>query len=186
MPLELRGFTLADLPRGLEIEQLAYAPNPFTPVLLPGPFPEETKKMRAEFFIKTFEEDKTARHAKIIDTEIEGDEHEQMIAWGKVHVYQEPPELKPRLFGAGSNIEACDKTHPTQQGRGAGTILIQWALEQAQGLGLTAYLEASPDGHSLYLKNGFKDIDLLETDLSQWGAKDMHKIWNMMWYPKEV
>ena len=78
------------------------------------------------------------------------------------------------------------QTHPTQQGRGAGTILIQWALEQAQGLGLPSYLEASPDGHSLYLKNGFKDIDFLETDLSQWGGKDMHKIWNMMWYPKEV
>ncbi|KAK7923962.1 acyl-CoA N-acyltransferase [Apiospora marii] len=209
MPLELREFTMADLPRGLEIEKLAYAPNPFTPFLFPGPFPEEAKQMRSEYFIKTLEEDKTARHVKVIDTEIEGDEHEQMIAWAKVHVHMEPPELAPRVFGAGSNIEACEKlwggmmaqrarvvgdkphvylhmlqTHPTQQGRGAGTMLIQWALEQAQELSLPAYLEASVDGHSLYLKNGFEDIELLETDLSQWGAKDMHKIWNMMWHPR--
>ncbi|KAK8056033.1 Acetyltransferase [Apiospora rasikravindrae] len=211
MPLELRGFTLADLPRGLEIEKLAYAPNPFTPVLFPGPFPEEAKKIRSEYFIKTLEEDKTARHVKVIDTEIEGDENEQMIAWAKVHVHKEPPKLTPRVFGPGSNVEACEKlwgdilaqrtrlvgenphvcrnrsmTHPTQQGRGAGTMLIQWALGQAQELSLPAYLEASPDGHSLYLKNGFQDVDLLETDLRQWGAKDMHKTWNMMWYPKEV
>ena len=65
-------------------------------------------------------------------------------------------------------------------------MLIQWALEQAQGLGLPAYLEASPDGHGLYLKNGFKDIDLLEIDLGQWGAKDLHITRNMMWHPKEA
>ncbi|KAK8049813.1 Acyl-CoA N-acyltransferase [Apiospora phragmitis] len=211
MPLELREFTLADLSRGLEIEKLAYVPNPFTPFLFPGPFAEEANNMRSESFVKTLEEDKTARHVKVIDTEIEGDGHEQMVAWAKVHVYKEPPELTPRVFGPGSNIEACEKlwggllaqrtrlvgdkphvylhmlqTHPTHQGRGAGTMLIQWALRQAQELGMPAYLEASPDGHSLYLKNGFKDIDLLETDLSQWGAKCMHKIWNMIWYPKEV
>lgn len=65
-------------------------------------------------------------------------------------------------------------------------MLIQWALEQAQELDLPAYLEASPDGHRLYLKNGFRDIDVLEIDLSQWGAKDMHITRNMMWYPKKV
>lgn len=109
MPLEIREFTMADLPRGLEIEKLAYAPNPFTTFLFPGPFPEEANKMRSEYFIRTFEEDTTARHVKVIDSEIEGDEHEQMIAWAKVHVHKEPPELTPRVFGAGSNIEACEK-----------------------------------------------------------------------------
>jgi len=80
MPLELRELTAADLPRGLEIEKLAYAPNPFTPYLFPGPFPEDAKNVRLDYFIKTIEEDETARHVKVIDTEIEGDEQQQMIA----------------------------------------------------------------------------------------------------------
>ncbi|GAB7351135.1 hypothetical protein MBLNU459_g1592t1 [Dothideomycetes sp. NU459] len=37
-------------------------------------------------------------------------------------------------------------THPSHQGRGAGSMLIGWGLDRADEDGLEAYLEASPTG----------------------------------------
>lgn len=43
-------------------------------------------------------------------------------------------------------------------------MLIQWGLKIADELHIPAYLEASPAGHSLYQKFGFKDVDVLVLD----------------------
>lgn len=50
------------------------------------------------------------------------------------------------------------QTEPKHQGRGAGSMLIQWGLDIANKLRLPAYLESSPAGHKLYQKYGFQDI----------------------------
>lgn len=42
--------------------------------------------------------------------------------------------------------------------------MIQRGLEIADKLGIPAYLESSPMAHKLYLKYGFKDVDVFHMD----------------------
>lgn len=50
-------------------------------------------------------------------------------------------------------------THPTYQGRGAGTKLLKWGLAKADHDGVEAYVSASPEGKPLYEKYGFVVVD---------------------------
>lgn len=43
----------------------------------------------------------------------------------------------------------------------------------ADAEGRKVYIEATPSGHPVYLKLGFKDIDVLKVDLSKWGGKEI-------------
>ncbi|KAI1357107.1 hypothetical protein F5Y01DRAFT_266775 [Xylaria sp. FL0043] len=49
---------------------------------------------------------------------------------------------------------------PQHHRRGAGGMLIKWGIDEARKLGLPAYVESSRVGHDLYLRNGFRDIDI--------------------------
>lgn len=69
--------------------------------------------------------------------------------------------------------------------RGAGGMLLKWGTDKADELGLPVYLESSPEGHNLYLKYGFQDMELHELDLSEFGVPELHRTWLMMYYPKE-
>lgn len=59
-------------------------------------------------------------------------------------------------------------THPDHQKRGAGSSLIKWGTEEADRLGIPAFLESSPQGLSLYKKCGFEVLDTVTVDLSPW------------------
>ncbi|KAH6842895.1 acyl-CoA N-acyltransferase [Chaetomium sp. MPI-CAGE-AT-0009] len=52
-------------------------------------------------------------------------------------------------------------TDPEFQGRGAGSMLMEWGVEKVDRDGLEAYLEASPDGRGLFEKSGFRVADEL-------------------------
>lgn len=54
-------------------------------------------------------------------------------------------------------------THPKFQGKGAGSMLLQWGLQKADEKGVEAYLESSPEGLSLYRRFGFREVDHLDT-----------------------
>ncbi|KAI9717992.1 MAG: hypothetical protein M1828_006982 [Chrysothrix sp. TS-e1954] len=54
--------------------------------------------------------------------------------------------------------------------RGCGTLVLDWGKAKAKELGIPFVLQASPDGVSLYTKNGFKPIGELRKDLSKWGG----------------
>ncbi|KAF9776760.1 hypothetical protein IL306_005024 [Fusarium sp. DS 682] len=47
-------------------------------------------------------------------------------------------------------------TNETWQGKGAGSLLLRWGVERADGDGLPCFLEATPKGKPLYEKLGFK------------------------------
>lgn len=47
-------------------------------------------------------------------------------------------------------------------------------------MGLPIWLESSEEGHRLYQKCGFEDVEELVTDLSQWGAPAPHRSWLMV------
>ncbi|KAI0908891.1 acyl-CoA N-acyltransferase [Ustulina deusta] len=202
MPLELQFATEADAERVAQIEREAYGPNEFSSVLFPGPFPEPApgKTTRAEELAKTLREDPSTRWLKIVDTDLDPTEdNKQMIGFAQWNINdgsQPPP--KPRVFGPGCNVEACEavftsiqkarlqyseKKHvhlrllhvdPEHQRRGAGTMLVRWGLEEAKKLGLPAFLESSRAGHSLYLRCGFRDIDVHSVDFTKWGKPAMH------------
>lgn len=48
-------------------------------------------------------------------------------------------------------------THPERQGRGAGTVLLEYGLKLADKYGLESFLEASAKGYPLYAKYGFEN-----------------------------
>lgn len=66
-------------------------------------------------------------------------------------------------------------TDPAFQGRGAGGKLIEWGTKIADKLGLPAYLEASPKGHSVYQRHGFEDLEVFDLDLSKYGGTGIYK-----------
>ncbi|KAL8726783.1 MAG: hypothetical protein Q9181_005922 [Wetmoreana brouardii] len=48
-------------------------------------------------------------------------------------------------------------THSEHQGRGAGSMLIEWAFPKADEMGVRCYVDSSAAGHSLYQRKGFKE-----------------------------
>ncbi len=61
---------------------------------------------------------------------------------------------------------------PSHQGRGIGRRMLEWGLEQADQLGVRAWIDASPAGLGLYKKLGWEEVSRLEIDLAEWGGKE--------------
>ena len=60
-------------------------------------------------------------------------------------------------------------TLPEYQGKGCGSALLQWGLKQIDVDGRRVFLEATPQGHSLYAKHGWKDVNEMVFDLNAYG-----------------
>lgn len=71
-------------------------------------------------------------------------------------------------------------THPEYQGKGCGTLLLRTGLEKVDADGKRAWLEASPQGHSLYHKFGWKDVDEIAIDLGKYGCAEQVQITTCM------
>lgn len=106
MPLELQPATEADAGRSVDIERAAYALNPLTRILFPGPFPATAADDRAKLLTTELKSDPTTRWFKVVDPELP--EAEQMVAFAKFHVFTERKHPAPRSFGPGCNVEACE------------------------------------------------------------------------------
>lgn len=113
----------ADIPNSMQIEHDAYARNPFTPLLFPGPFPSTAISARADEVLQQWKDDDTTQWIKVVDTSIDDfneaeetgelgarkDEDRKGIAFAKWNIYDQPPKPKAgRQFGEGCNIEACE------------------------------------------------------------------------------
>lgn len=59
-------------------------------------------------------------------------------------------------------------TDPIHQKRGAGSMLLQWGVNEADRLGIPSYLEATREAHRLYERYGFREVERLAIDLSKW------------------
>lgn len=63
--------------------------------------------------------------------------------------------------------------HGDHQGRGAGTLLTLWGVDEAKKYGIPACLEASNAGLSLYLKLGFREKGTVLVKAEDWdGDRD--------------
>jgi len=68
-------------------------------------------------------------------------------------------EVKKEVMGVRPHIYLeMLATHPDHQRRGAGSMLVQWAADEADRLGLEVFIEASPPGRILYSKFGFEAV----------------------------
>jgi hypothetical protein len=50
-------------------------------------------------------------------------------------------------------------------------MLLKHVLQRADKEGKVAYIEATDTGYPLYLRLGWKQIDVIELDLSKYGGK---------------
>lgn len=129
MPLSLHPCTPSDLPRAVLTERNAFASDPFTPILFPGPFPDGTSEFRVQELAKQMAEDPSTRWLKVVDTG-EGPQQQQQqaevaraqsqgfgVAFAKYNVYVErrpaKGEKSGRTFGEGCNVEACETVFGT-------------------------------------------------------------------------
>lgn len=73
-----------------------------------------------------------------------------------------------RLSHADLAILACSPSH---QRLGAGTALVRWGVDLADHEDRVAWVEASPDGYPVYLRQGFEPVDVQDLDVKGlWGA----------------
>lgn len=131
MPLTLHPCTPSDLPQAVLTERAAFASDPFSPILFPGPFPEGTSEFRVQELAKQMTEDPTTRWVMVV---VDGDDSDgtserqtasveeglqtqrtvrRGIAFAKYNLYLEgrprAGEEGQRSFGEGCNVEACER-----------------------------------------------------------------------------
>jgi hypothetical protein len=105
MPLQVVPATEADAPRIVELEHLAYKDDSLTPILFPGPFPDDAPTIRAKEMIEQLQGDPTSKWLKVVDTD-----SNEMIAFAKWNLYKagKPrPNGPERTYGQGCNEAAC-------------------------------------------------------------------------------
>lgn len=61
-------------------------------------------------------------------------------------------------------------TLPTYQGKGCASLLLRSGLEKIDAEGAKTWLEATPQGQSLYAKFGWNVVDELVFDLEKYGC----------------
>lgn len=105
MPLRVLPCTSQDFPRAVEVEAAAWADDPFSPILFPGPFPPGMAEFRAQEMAHHLEEDPTTRWLKVVDTDTQ--RPNEGIAFANWHVYKDgvPKPKTARSFGEGCNAE---------------------------------------------------------------------------------
>lgn len=77
-------------------------------------------------------------------------------------------------------------TDPNYQRRGLARRLLGEVLALADTEGKRALIGATADGHPLYLKLGFEDVDLIDIDLRPFGGKSVTRQWVQIRQPKLV
>jgi len=65
--------------------------------------------------------------------------------------------------------------HPDYQGRGCASTLLRAGLERVDAVGAKSFLEATPQARPLYSKFGWRDIDVIFSDLEQYGCDIQRK-----------
>lgn len=77
-------------------------------------------------------------------------------------------------------------THPDFQRRGLGRTMLEQVLGLADAEGKYAYIEATEEGHPLYLKLGWEDVDAISFDLGALGAEGTVYNWVQVRKPRKA
>lgn len=75
-------------------------------------------------------------------------------------------------------------TRPSQRGKGAARLLVQWGIDQVKKTGAPAYLEAGVMGTPIYEKMGFRQVgELMRLDLRPFGVETTFVMAKMAYLP---
>lgn len=87
------------------------------------------------------------------------------------------PEWGPK------RLELADcAADPLYHRRGAGKALLEWGMEKAREENVPITLTASPMGRELYLRLGFRELDVFEC--GEEGGEERVRTWVMVWTPE--
>ncbi|KAL4741642.1 acyl-CoA N-acyltransferase [Aspergillus similis] len=67
-------------------------------------------------------------------------------------------------------------TQPEYQGKGVGTALLRWGIEQADQQQRRIYLEATTEGYPVYVKCGWRGVERIKMDYAQWGGEGSQEL----------
>ncbi|MCJ1293671.1 hypothetical protein MMC34_005226 [Xylographa carneopallida] len=189
MPLLLQPVVEADMERAVDIQARAFSTEPWDQVMFPNGMSAAGKAIMVERARKDFHNPNVV-FMKVVDT----DRKDEMISFSRWYIYkQERPnsewnQLREKKdWGPDANNEALNEfmaamddkrkklmagePHCYHQRRNAGALLVQWGTNIADEAGLRCYLEASPAGHHLYHKEGFRDVEPLELNMAKYGKE---------------
>ncbi|KAH9860352.1 hypothetical protein J1614_011683 [Plenodomus biglobosus] len=200
MPLELQSCTESDLADFARIMKSAFnslGPG-IMQLLTPNPLPADYMEKSTNKHVKSFREEKDVTYLKIIDTDLDGkmiagakwrinknerteeqiqsmlpvpgkDEEgrpaAQEFMWFLNRARKEYMGTKPFYF---LHILVTDPEHHR---RGAGSMLLNWGLEQADKDNLPAFLESSLLARPLYASLGFTVRHEEVFDLQKYGLE---------------
>ncbi|KAH8594314.1 hypothetical protein B0O99DRAFT_625576 [Bisporella sp. PMI_857] len=91
---------------------------------------------------------------------------------------------KENVDSANDYVVLLLQTDPAYQRKGLAAKLLKHGLALADREGRKVHIEGTPAGHTLYLKLGFRDTDILEVDLTKWGLEGMGRNWIMVRDPQ--
>lgn len=74
-------------------------------------------------------------------------------------------------------------TSPEHRRRGAGSLLLQWGIDESEKSGLQAYTQASEDGRRLYSHHGFKELETVDFQLQNYGLIGVERMTEMLRLP---
>lgn len=58
---------------------------------------------------------------------------------------------------------------PEFQGQGIGAKLVDWGLKEADERHIVTCVESTPNGIALYKKNGFKEVEIVDANMHDFG-----------------
>ncbi|KAJ5691946.1 hypothetical protein N7462_001369 [Penicillium macrosclerotiorum] len=159
--------------------------------------PPDDVSFRAKDLTEKLQSDRTVRLWKAVVTDEEG--KKKIVGFAFWYLYTEPkpiPEWKDIEWPAGANSAGCNEfirkvvetrikhmsemrfgflqvlaTLREYRGHGIGSALINQGLTEGASRGLNDFwLEASNDGHGLYKRFGFQDVEPISIDLEKYGG----------------
>ena len=77
-------------------------------------------------------------------------------------------------------------TQPEHQGRGAGTLLLDWGLGRADERGLVTYLDATGGARGMYERRGFEVRRVCEWERGPWGGEGVDCHYCMVREPRKA
>jgi ribosomal protein S18 acetylase RimI-like enzyme len=185
MQLKLLNLQPSDVKAWAELDYFTFKQTIGRVLWKRDPSPETWAKM-AQDRIKMLETPDTVHH-KVVDMDVDSEKPIAFASWEIIRKERSQEEIKasvviPNIFPE-RNLDAVYKfweglfpahtevmggrphiylemlaTHPDYQRCGAGSMLVQWAVEEADKLGLEVFIEASPPGRFLYSKFGFETV----------------------------
>lgn len=69
--------------------------------------------------------------------------------------------------------------HPDHKRQGIATMLVESGLREAEKMGFDTFVSACADGKLVYERVGFKLLDKIVQDDSEWGGNGAHVLYYM-------